>query len=227
MRRTVVAITIAVMILGLVGCGLKTSPSTSSSTPSPAPSTSGSPSLSAQPGPASPATSTATAPVKVEKPVAPEVNPPGDIPDSQVFVAYRAPGRFVVKVPEGWSRSTLTGSARFNDKLNTISLRWSKVGAAPTVAEVKASEIAALRAAGGAFKLVSVKAVKLPSGPAVLVTYQVNSAPNSVTGKQYRLDALRYSLFHHGVRLDITLTSPVGADNVDPWNTVVRSVTWQ
>jgi len=40
------------------------------------------------------------------------------------------------------------------------------------------------------------------------VTYRVNSEPNDVTGKQYRLDVLRYSLFHLGLRVDVILSSP-------------------
>ena len=36
-----------------------------------------------------------------EKPVAPEKNPPGDIPDNQVFIDYGSPLGFKIKVPEG------------------------------------------------------------------------------------------------------------------------------
>jgi hypothetical protein len=39
-----------------------------------------------------------------EKALAPEKNPPGDIPDSQVFVVYRLPQGLSLKVPEGWAR---------------------------------------------------------------------------------------------------------------------------
>jgi len=65
------------------------------------------------------------------------------------------------------------------------------------------------------------------AGPAVLTTYQANSEPKAVTGKQYRLDVQRYSLYHHGTEIVIGLRSPVGADNVDPWRIVTQSVTWR
>src|SRR5712692_5674130 len=39
-----------------------------------------------------------------ETAIAPEKNPPGDIPDDQVFVQYTSPLSFSIKVPEGWSR---------------------------------------------------------------------------------------------------------------------------
>jgi hypothetical protein len=48
---------------------------------------------------------TANQPLPVrEHPIAPEKNPPGDIPDNQVFVEYRSPLGFAIKVPEGWAR---------------------------------------------------------------------------------------------------------------------------
>ena len=34
----------------------------------------------------------------------------------------------------------------------------------------------------------------LPGGAAVLITFQENSTPNAVTGKQYRMDVLRFEL---------------------------------
>jgi hypothetical protein len=161
-----------------------------------------------------------------EAPVAAEDNPPGDIPDNQAFVAYKAPAGFTVKIPEGWARVENPSMTSFTDKLNTIVLAWSNAATAPTVDSVQSTDVPALQSSEKAFELVKVSAVKLPSGDAVLVTYRANSEPNPVTGKQYRLDVLRYSLFNQGLRLDITLSSPVGADNVDPWNTVSRSVKW-
>jgi hypothetical protein len=75
-----------------------------------------------------------------------------------------------------------------------------------------------------AYRLQSAKQVSLPGGKAILLTYQVNSPPNGVTGKQYRLDVLRYAYFNKGNQITLTLSSPVGADNVDPWNTVSQSL---
>jgi hypothetical protein len=52
-----------------------------------------------------------------EKPVAAEKNPPGDIPDSQVFIDYNSKLGFTMKVPEGWARSDRADGASFIDKL--------------------------------------------------------------------------------------------------------------
>ncbi|MEA2617544.1 MAG: hypothetical protein QOE72_3327, partial [Chloroflexota bacterium] len=45
-----------------------------------------------------------------------EVNPAGDIPDNQVYVAYSLPsGAFSVRVPEGWARAGTGGAVTFTD----------------------------------------------------------------------------------------------------------------
>jgi hypothetical protein len=163
--------------------------------------------------------------VPQQKPVAPENNPPGDIPDTTAFVGYKSKtGGFAMKVPEGWSRHERSTSVAFSDKLNTIDVGWTPAPAAPTVATAKKTEVPTLQNTQLAFRLQSVKQVNLPSGKAVLLTYQVNSPPNSVTGKQYRMDVLRYEYYGKGKEITLTLSSPVGADNVDPWNTVSQSL---
>jgi hypothetical protein len=77
-----------------------------------------------------------------------------------------------------------------------------------------------------AFQLKSVTTASLPAGPTVLIEYQANSDPNPVTGKQYRLAVLRYELYKNGSEVAITLLSPVGADNVDPWRIITESYAW-
>src|SRR6478672_11884819 len=57
-----------------------------------------------------------------EAPVAPEVSPPGDIPDSQVFILFKSPDGFSLKVPEGWARKTANNETIFSDKYNHILL---------------------------------------------------------------------------------------------------------
>jgi hypothetical protein len=165
--------------------------------------------------------------VPTESPVPPENNPPGDIPDNTAFVPYRsAPGGFTVSVPEGWARTTSGTSVMFTDKLNTVVVNWHPAAAAPTVASAKADEVPKLKQTTRAFTLIGVDTSSLPAGSAVLVRYQANSDPNPVTGRQYRLDVLRYELFKNGEQGVITLLSPVGADNVDPWNAVTQSFAW-
>jgi hypothetical protein len=77
-----------------------------------------------------------------------------------------------------------------------------------------------------AFRLQSVKAVTLPGGPAVEIVYEVNSPPNAVTGRQYRLVIERFEFYKNGRSAVLSLSSTVGSDNVDPWRIVSDSFRW-
>jgi hypothetical protein len=166
-------------------------------------------------------------PIPTESPVPVENNPPGDIPDNAAYVPYASKmGGFMISTPEGWARTTTANSVTFTDKLNTVVVSWAHASSAPTVASVKKTEVPQLASTERAFNLVSIKTATLPAGPAVFVEYQANSAPNAVTGKQYRLDVQRYVLFRNGREIAIGLRSPVGADNVDPWRIVTESFKW-
>ena len=57
-----------------------------------------------------------------EQPLKPERNPPGDIPDNQVFIDYVSPLGFSLKVPEGWARHDLADGASFADKYGRITV---------------------------------------------------------------------------------------------------------
>jgi len=207
--------TAATLITGialLVGCGGST---TFTGSPVTLPSTS--------PSARSHTASPTEAAVPSEQPVPAESNPPGDIPDNTQFVPYHDKAGWTVSVPEGWARTTKSTTVTFTDKLNTVQVD-AQPGAAVTLASVKKDDVPQLASSTRAFKLVSVSTTTLPAGPAVLISYQANSDPNAVTGKQYRLDVLRYILYRHGLRTTLTLLSPVGADNVDPWRIVTQSL---
>ena len=170
--------------------------------------------------------SVSTIPLSVsaaEQAITPERNPPGDIPDSQVFVTYSGPG-FSMKVPEGWSRNDIEGGARFDDKYNLISVTSSPTAAVPTIESAKLGEAADLVATGHAVKVTDIKQVKLDGGSAVRIQYQSNSEPNAVTGKQIRLERVRYLYFVGGKLIRLDMAAPAGADNVDQWLLMANSV---
>ncbi|BCG98984.1 hypothetical protein EFV37_04610 [Mesorhizobium loti] len=162
-----------------------------------------------------------------EKPVQPEKNPPGDIPDSQVFIDYTSPLGFTLKVPEGWARSDRADGASFVDKLDGVAVTVSKADAAPTVDSAKADYVAKLEAAGRAVKVSAVKQVKLPAGTAIRIVYTSNSEPNAVTNRQVRLENERYLYFKDGKLVALELYAPKGADNVDQWQLMSNSFRWK
>jgi hypothetical protein len=162
-----------------------------------------------------------------EKPVAPEKNPPGGIPDNQVFIDYRSPLGFKIKGPEGWARRETSDGVTFNDKYNTIALAMSQRADAVTVTNVKQQDVLELERTGRAVRVTAVKSVQLPAGSAVVISYSSNSEPNPVTEKAVREQNERYFFWQHGKLVTLTLSSPYGADNADQWDLMSKSFRWQ
>jgi len=95
------------------------------------------------------------------------------------------------------------------------------------VSTARRTTVAALSHATLAFRMQLVPSVTLPGGPAVEIVYQVNSPPNAVTGRQYRLVIERFEFFSRGRGAVLSLSSAVGSDNVDPWRIVSESFRWR
>ena len=162
-----------------------------------------------------------------EAPVAKEKNPPGDIPDDQVFVDYSSPLGFSVKVPEGWGRTDANDGVTFADKYGTVVVAVKPASAALTLASVRANEVPELEKTGHAVKISSVTEVKLPAGPAIRIAYGANSEPNAVTGKQIRLENERFLIAHGDKVAALTFAAPAGADNADQWTLMSQSFGWK
>lgn len=155
-----------------------------------------------------------------------ESAPPGDIPDNQAYVPFSLPsGGYSLRVPEGWARSESGSTVAFTDKLNTIKVELTSASSTPTVASVRADQVPTLES-NEACGAVAVSSVARPAGPAVLLSYQAPSSPDPVTGRVYRDDVERYEFWKAGTEAVITLSSPAGSDNVDPWRTVTSSFAW-
>ncbi|SNS74569.1 hypothetical protein [Actinomadura mexicana] len=184
----------------------------------------GKPSSTGPPPPSSsrtPATGGGRAPAPVET----ESNPPGDIPDNTAFVPFRpAGGRYEVTVPEGWARTGLPTGAGFTDKLNSVRVEVVPASTAPTVRSARDSEAPKIKATK--MTVVRADSVQRKGGTAVRLVYRFDSAPDPVTGKVVRDEAERYEFFKAGHEAVLTLSGPVGADNVDPWRTVSDSFRW-
>ena len=161
-----------------------------------------------------------------EAPIATEKNPPGDIPDSQIFILYRSPLGFTVEVPEGWGRKERADGASFADKYGLLEVSLSATSDDPTLASVKANEAMALQQSGHAVKIDAIEAVKLPAGPAILIKYHSNSEANAVSNKKIRLEHDRYLIGHASKLATIDFSAPAGADNVDQWQLMSQSFVW-
>lgn len=173
-------------------------------------------------------TTTSEAPItSTESAVAPEVNPPGDIPDTQAFVVYKSSaGGYSLDVPEGWSRTENGPDVSFVDKLDGVRVAVTSPAAAPTAVSARATEAKQIQQTGRAVRITSVEDMKLPSGTAVRIRYTSNSDPNPVTNKQVRLENEAYLYFKNGKLAALTLWAPQGADNADQWARMSGSFRW-
>src|ERR1700693_3905832 len=175
--------------------------------------------------------STETAISSTETAVAPEVNPPGDIPDSQAFVAFKnTTGGYQVEVPEGWSRTASQNSAdvTFVHNYNGVSVHIAPASAPPTAASVRVNEVKQISSHVRAVKITGVTEETLASGAkAVAIKYTSNSNPSPITNKQIRLENVTYVLYRNGKEAMLTMWAPLGADNADQWNRMANSFRWQ
>ena len=142
------------------------------------------------------------------------------------MIYHSATDGYQLKVPEGWARTTNAASVSFVEKLDGLQVSLSQVSTQPTADSVSTNQAIALQQSAQAVRDVCVQDVKLQSGPAVLIVYTSDSAPNPVTGKQVRLENNAYLFFKAGKLATLTLWAPLGADNVDQWSLISRSFRW-
>ncbi len=218
---TATGVLAATLLLALAACS-STAPH---ATPTLSTAPTGGGSASGTPTPQSLQTSSPTTPSGPAP--ATEFNPPGDIPDNQVFVKYRPPGSTVtIQVPEGWARSTQAGTVTFTDHFNSVGISERSASTAPTEQSAMHHDVRAIEHANANVKAVHVSMITRAGQQAVLITYQADSKPDPVTNKVV-VDAVEvYEFFHQGHEAVLTLTGPSGADNVDPWRTVSESLAW-
>lgn len=184
-----------------------------------------------EPAPAAPSSASAsTAPATPgrESPLAPEINPPGDIPDTQTFIVYESKsGGYLLEVPEGWARTEHGADVTFTGKLDGVSVSVAPAASAPTAASARAGRARSIQMSGRAVQIEEIQESTLPNNPVVMIRYTSNSEPNPVTLKQVRQENETYLFFKGGREAALTLWAPLGADNVDQWQRMARSFSWR
>jgi hypothetical protein len=160
-----------------------------------------------------------------EVPVTPEVSPPGDIPDSQVFITYKSPAGFSFKVPEGWARTDGSNTTSFQGKYDVVASFIAQINQ-PLDFNYANMVLVPDILKGRAVTLGKINLVKLPGGEAIKIAYSENSEPNAVTGKQIRMESERFYFSKDGKLVSLYLSAPLGSDNVDQWNLMSTSFRW-
>jgi hypothetical protein len=160
-----------------------------------------------------------------EVPVTPEVSPPGDIPDSQVFIVYKSPAGFSFKVPEGWARRDAGNTTRFQGKYDVVASTLTQISQPLDVNYAQQKLVGDIQK-GRAVTIGKISIAKLSGGNAVKIAYSENSEPNTVTGKQIRMESERFYFAKDGKLVALYLSAPLGSDNVDQWNLMSASFHW-
>ncbi len=229
--RPLATVATCIAALALVaGCSSGSSTTSTADTTEPTPQNAAT-STPLAPGPRSAETSGTLRPTTSPSPSsapATEFSPPGDIPDDQVFVPYSLPGAtFKVSIPEGWARSTQHGVVSFTDKLNSVSIQIEPKPKAPSIASARRADVPILASSVSQYAAGAVSSITRRGGQAILITYQQDSPPDPVTGKVIRDAVERYEFWRAGQEAILTLSGPVGADNVDPWRIISDSLNWK
>ena len=131
---------------------------------------------------------------------------------------------------------TVFAAASMKNALDDVNAAFLKASGTKVVAIARAGfdkvykdfyELPAIASSTPNYRAGTVTAVQRNAGQVMLITYQGSSPPNSVTGKTQTDAFERYEYWHAGQEMILTLSGPVGADNVDPWRTVTDSLRWQ
>jgi hypothetical protein len=166
--------------------------------------------------------------IMAEQPVPPEINPPGDIPDSQVFIKYKSmSGAYELDVPEGWARKTHGADVFFSSKLDGLSVTISGGATNLDVRSVREKLANRLKKKERAVIIKNIESIRRKHGHAIRIVYESNSEPNPVTDKQVRLENEIYVFHGDGKLAELRLWAPVGADNVDQWSRISNSFRWR
>ncbi len=163
-----------------------------------------------------------------EQPVSPERNPPGDIPDSQVFVKYvSTKGGYELDVPEGWARKTQDGNVVFTSNLDGLSVTVADTKVKPDLQSIRKNQAEQLKREGRAVVVKSIADSRRKYSSAIRLRFESNSEPNPVTSKQVRQENEVYIYYHNGKVAELRLWAPLGADNIDQWDRISNSFRWR
>jgi hypothetical protein len=141
-------------------------------------------------------------------------------------VTFHSTDGYHLDYPEGWAQTTAGSAVAFTDKFNSVRVASTATPSPPSVASAQTGEVAALATSVPCFQAGAVSSVSRKAGNAIRISYRSDSAADPVTGKVVVQDVERYEFWQAGKLVTITLSSPKGSDNVDPWRKVTDSFGW-
>jgi len=150
----------------------------------------------------------------------------GDIPDNAVFLTYTdATHAFSIVYVEGWQVTPSSDGVTIRDKdsIETVQV-------VPSVSDVasyiSSTDLPALQALPGV-TIDSQDTVGVNGQQLSHIAYHAPAPPDPVTGKQVQSTIDRYYVpGPNGQLAVVTLSTPVGVDNVDAFREMIKSFAW-
>jgi len=147
--------------------------------------------------------------------------PGGDIPDSAVYLRYTGRG-FSVEYVEGWLQTTAAHGVTFGDKDSAVAVELRPRLSGDLSVYVQRTDLSRLAHTPG-FRRGALTRDAVGGDRALRLTYRGQSAPDAVTGKTVALQVDRYYVQGPRALAVITLSTPLGVDNVDGFRRIAHS----
>lgn len=148
----------------------------------------------------------------------------GDVPDTAVYLTYHGRGYYIQYV-EGWGiqlgpGKNVTVSDKDSSEVVAVVERRSSIASAAS------GDLSRFGHVLPRFHLLFRRTVRLVPGMAIYMRYRTLSAPDPVTSKRVPVMVDRYYIPGPGRYATVTLSTPVGVDNVDAFRLISRSFRW-
>ena len=149
----------------------------------------------------------------------------GDVPDNAVYLRYKGKG-FSIEYIEGWLQTTTAHGMIFNDKDSSVTVELRPRAHGSLTAYIQRVDLPHLTHAAGFVRGVLTKD-SIAGVAAMRLTYRGRSAPDPVTGKIVTLQSDRYYVSGAHALAVITLSTPLGVDNVDAFHRIAHSFSFR
>ncbi len=147
--------------------------------------------------------------------------PGGDIPDSAVYLRYVGRG-FSIEYVEGWLQTAAARGVTFNDKDSLVAVELRPRVAGALAAYVQQVDLPRLARTAG-FARGALTRDFVGGHAAMRLSFRDRSAADAVTGKTVALQSDRYYVQGSRALAVITLSTPLGVDNVDGFRRIAHS----
>lgn len=145
----------------------------------------------------------------------------GDVPDNAVYLRHNGRG-FSIEYIEGWLQTTSAHGMVFNDKDSSVAVDLLGRLRGSLSTYVQRVDLPHLAHVAG-FARGTLRRDSIASVAALRLTYRGRSAPDPVTGKVVTLQIDRYYVNGARALAIITLSTPLGVDNVDAFRRIAHS----